>query len=88
MLGLPATVQTRAFIVIFDKEYTLPVASACGALMEMCFMLSVIAVKRNCSLCELLGMNANVPTDICFSPASPTEGIERRQAAEIPGAPH
>jgi len=41
MLGLPATVQTRAFIVIFDKEYTLPVASACGALMEMCFMLSV-----------------------------------------------
>jgi hypothetical protein len=47
MLGLPATVQMRAFIVIFDKEYTLPVASACGALMEMCFMLSVIAVKRN-----------------------------------------
>jgi hypothetical protein len=41
MLGLPATAQTRAFIVIFDNEYTLPVASACGALMEMCFMLSV-----------------------------------------------
>jgi len=47
MLGLPATVQRGAFIVIFDKEYTLSVASACGALMEMCFMLSVIAVKRN-----------------------------------------
>ena len=24
----------------------------------------------------------------CASPASPTEGIERRQGAEIPGAPH
>jgi hypothetical protein len=23
-----------------------------------------------------------------LNPASPTEGIERRQAAEIPGAPH
>jgi hypothetical protein len=23
-----------------------------------------------------------------INPASPTEGIERRQAAEIPGAPH
>jgi len=80
MLGLPATVQTRAFIVIFDKEYTLPVASACGALMEMCFMLSVIAVKRNCSLCELLGMNANVPTDICFSFA----GLMRRGGATGP----
>ena len=59
---------------------TLPVASACGALMEMCFMLSVIAVKRNCSLCELLGMNANVPTDICFSFA----GLMRRGGATGP----
>src|SRR5208337_1273373 len=80
MLGLPATVQMRAFIVIFDKEYTLPVASACGALMEMCFMLSVIAVKRNCSLCELLGMDSNVPTDICFSFA----GLMRRGGATGP----
>ena len=24
-------------------------------------------IKRNCSLCELLGMDANVPTDIRFS---------------------
>ena len=48
--------------------------------MEMCFMLSVIAVKRNCSLCELLGMNANVPTDICFSFA----GLMRRGGATGP----
>ena len=43
-------------------------------------MLSVIAVKRNCSLCELLGMNANVPTDICFSFA----GLMRRGGATGP----
>src|ERR1700758_3419506 len=48
--------------------------------MEMCFMLRVIAVKRNCSLCELLGMNANVPTDICFSLA----GLMRRGGATGP----
>jgi glutamine amidotransferase len=48
--------------------------------METCFMLSVIAIKRNCSLCELLGMNANVPTDICFSFA----GLMRRGGATGP----
>ena len=35
---------------------------------------------RNCSLCELLGMNANVPTDICFSFA----GLMRRGGATGP----
>ena len=35
MLGLPATAQTRAFIVIFDKEYTLPVAAGCLGLRRL-----------------------------------------------------
>src|ERR1019366_479463 len=53
-------------MVIFEKEYS----ARCLGLRQLngnVLMLSVIAVKRNCSLCELLGMNANVPTDICFS---------------------
>jgi hypothetical protein len=43
-------------------------------------MANVSAVKRGCSLCELLGMNANVPTDICFSFA----GLMRRGGATGP----
>jgi len=46
-------------------------------------MLTIEAFARGC---KSRYRPATAP--LVISPASPTEGIERRQAAEIPGAPH